>query len=71
MNGVAEPKCHTLIQVSVKRAGGYNLMERHEFLAIPLEERIRLISSGQIQFLSDGAPVPLREGLQMLKEAGG
>jgi len=57
------------IQVSIKKAGGFNLISKEEFLNISLEDRIKLISNGDIQFLVDGDPLPLREGLKKLKDS--
>ena len=58
----------SFVQVGIKKAAGFNLLNKEEFLAIPMDERMTLISSGQIQFLIDGVSIPLREGLKKLKE---
>jgi hypothetical protein len=51
-------------QVGVRKlGGGYNLMQRGAFEALPLRERVRLIMADQVQFLSEGKVVPAREAL--------
>ena len=51
-------------QVGVRMlGGGYNLMERSAFEALPLHQRVRLIMADQVQFLREGKVVPTREAL--------
>jgi len=53
----------SFIQVSMRMPGGYNLLSKKEFSKISQEKRTELILKGDIQFLIDGIPIPLREGL--------
>lgn len=46
-----------------KRGGGYNLISRTEFEAMPLRERVRLIMEDQVAFLQDGRIISAREAL--------
>jgi hypothetical protein len=46
-----------------KPGGGYNMITRRAFEAMPLRERVRLIMDDQVQFLNDGKVVPAREAL--------
>ena len=56
-------------QVAIQKAGGYNLMSKAEFLAMPLGERVSLILANKIQFLDDkGEQIPARDALRMLKD---
>lgn len=51
-------------QVGVRAlGGGYNLMPRQKFEALPLNQRVRMIMADQVQFLLDGRVVPAREAL--------
>ena len=66
-----DSKSAYFIQVAVKKIGGYNLLTKEKFLAIPLDKRLQMITDSEIQFLLDGKPLPLREGLQKLKDSAG
>jgi len=58
-----------LSQLAVDRGDGYVKMSLPEFFSLPLVERIRLILRKQMQFYDESAhPIPLAEGLRMLKE---
>ena len=51
-------------QVGVRKpGGGYNLISRGEFEAMPLRQRVRLIMDDQVEFLQAGRVVPTREAL--------
>lgn len=53
-------------QVSMKVGSGHNLIPVREFLDKPLTERIQLISSGGVQFLSAGSVLPLGEAVKII-----
>lgn len=56
-------------QVSVRKAGGYNLISAKEFVAIPLQERVQLIGSGKVAFYLAGEPVRAIDALKSLRAA--
>jgi len=57
-------------QVSIQKAGGYNLMSREAFLALPINERVQLILGNKVKFLDEkGDVIPTREALKSLREA--
>jgi len=63
----AEPlKVH---QIAIQKAGGYNLMSKQEFLAMPLGERVQLMLQSKVQFLDElGEIIPVREALKVLND---
>jgi hypothetical protein len=57
-------------QVSVKKAGGYNLLSVAEFLALPATERTNLILGRKIEFLGpDGSVLPMLEAVRAINKA--
>jgi len=59
-----------LSQLAINRGDGYVNMTLPEFFALPLVERIQLILRKQMRFFDESAqPIPLAEGLQMLRES--
>lgn len=54
-------------QVSIQMPGGYyNLLTIREWLAMSVNERIELISSGKAQFLQVGQPISTLKALKEL-----
>ena len=54
-------------QIVIKKASGYNLISRDEFISFSLLERTRLILEGKVQFLNhQGKVIPLAEGVRSL-----
>lgn len=61
-----DPAVH---QVSVKKAGGYNLISVQEFLAIPSGERTKLILEKMVQFLDQGgAIIPMLDAIRSINK---
>ena len=56
-------------QVSVRKAGGYNLISAKEFIAIPIQERVQLIGAGKVEFYLSGEPVRAIDALKSLRAA--
>lgn len=59
----------TFDQVSVQKAGGYNLLSANEFLAMPLMERVQLLGAGKCQFYLGGEQVSTVEAIRSLRAA--
>jgi hypothetical protein len=57
-------------QVSVKKSGGYNLISGEEFRALPLDERVKLITEGKVHFLKEGQVIPAKEALKRIDSEG-
>ncbi len=59
----------TVSQVSVKKAGGYNLLSVAEFLAMSATERTNLILNRKIEFLGpDGGVLPMLEAVRAINK---
>ena len=58
-------------QVAIRKLGGFNFLEPAQWQSLSRDERMKLIKSGSVSFLSQGEEVPLREALQSLQEAFG
>lgn len=57
-------------QVSVKKPGGYNLLSVDSFLALPSNERTKLILERKIEFLdAQGVVLPLLEAVRSINQA--
>jgi len=57
----------TVYQVSIKKAGGFNLVGVREFTAMPLTERLALMTQGKVQFLdANGEILPLLAAVKSL-----
>ena len=54
-------------QVAIKMTSGFNLKPISEWQSLSIAERKELISSGKVQFLKAGEPLPLRDALAVLK----
>ena len=54
----------------LKVGSGYNLTTVEDWLGMDLQERIQIILKGKVEFFSNGKPVPVKDALQSLKEAG-
>ncbi len=58
----------TVDQVALRKLGGFNFITPLQWIAIERDERMRLIKSEAVVFLSEGDEVPLRSALQYLKD---
>lgn len=58
-------------QIAIRKLGGFNFLEPSQWTALSRDDRMRLIKSGVVTFLSQGTEVPLREALQSLQAAEG
>ena len=55
--------------VSVQKAGGSVLMTAKEFLALPLDDRLKLIAAGKAEFIKDGKILSTKEIAELLDAA--
>ena len=52
-------------QVAVKKRGGFNLMNRKEFLALPSSEKKAILMAKNAEFIDEaGRSIPFMEGLK-------
>ena len=54
---------HPVDQVAVRKLGGFNFLSVGQWAALPRDERARLVKGGLVQFLHEGAEVPVRDAL--------
>ena len=58
----------TIVHVSVKKAGGHNLLNFEQFMAMPLKERVELIMKKKVAFIDDaGGMIPVMEAMKLIK----
>lgn len=55
-------------QVAIKKGSGFNIGPASAFLALPLTERVKLISSGAVRFLKGGKIVPVSSAIAAMKQ---
>ena len=56
-------------QVAVKKLFGTKLMSADDFMKLPAKKRNQLITSGKVQFLKDGLPVPTLDAVKSIAAA--
>ncbi|MBX2796272.1 MAG: hypothetical protein KTR31_01345 [Myxococcales bacterium] len=56
-------------QVAIKKLFGSKLMSADDFMKLPADKRNKLITSGKVQFLKDGLPVPLIDAVRSIARA--
>jgi len=57
----------TVDQVAFRRQGGFVLGSILEWKMLTRDEQAAMLQTGDVQFLADGQPVPVREALAALK----
>lgn len=57
----------TVDQVAFRRQGGFVLGSILEWKMLTRDEQAEMLKGGNVQFLADGHPVPVREALAALK----
>jgi hypothetical protein len=57
-----------LSRVAVQTAGGRSDLSVGEFLALPLDQRVRMVLEKQLEFFDEaGCPLPIGDGLKLLR----
>ncbi len=60
-----------LTSIAVRGAFGYNHYTPHEFIKLPLSERIQLMISQRVEFFDElGTPIPSLDAVDQLPRPG-
>ena len=54
-------------QILLKVGSGHNMVTIDQWKGMPLTERVNIINADRVQFIANGQPVGIREGLAMIK----
>ncbi len=66
---IPEERVVVIDQIAIRKLGGFNFLQPEQWSAMSRDDRMRLIKSGVVTFLSNGEDIPLREALQALQAA--
>ena len=54
-------------QIAIRRRAGFVLVQPREWAEMPRADRLELLEAGQVEFLSDGDLVPIKDALESLR----